>query len=184
MSDGEGGDRVVIPFPTQPRKKHIPTPETRKIVHRAAGLGLIREQIAQLLMIHPNTLDRHYKTELKTAEALLNFNVAQNLYSIATSDTHKSAASAAMFWMKTRAGWRETTRHEITGADGGQLVHSVVKSDTVEVRTLTHDEREALKMTLIEALAQQALPPPAGEETIDAEFEEVEDPEGGGEDED
>lgn len=32
---------------------------------------------------------------------------------------------AAMFYLKTQAGWRETNRHELTGADGETLLTGV-----------------------------------------------------------
>lgn len=172
-------DRVVVPFPVRPAKRHIPTDETRIIVHRAAGLGLTQDQIAHLIGVHPNTLAKRYKVELKTAEAFLNFNVAQNLYSIATNPGHKGAVAAAIFWMKTRGGWREVTRHEHTGEGGGPIQHQVVKADTIDVRTLTAEQREALRATLIEAMAQQALPAPApDEDAVDAYYEDIEEPAG------
>jgi hypothetical protein len=34
--------------------------------------------------------------------------------------------AAAIFWLKTRAGWRETDRREITGAGGEPLTVSYV----------------------------------------------------------
>jgi hypothetical protein len=33
----------------------------------------------------------------------------------------QAAAPAGMFWMKTRAGWRETVRQENTGPDGAPI---------------------------------------------------------------
>lgn len=32
---------------------------------------------------------------------------------------------AAIFWLKTRAGWKETSVHEVSGRDGGPIETSV-----------------------------------------------------------
>ena len=40
-----------------------------------------------------------------------------NLYRKATGDG-REAVIAAIFWLKTRAGWKEITSHEIAGRDG------------------------------------------------------------------
>ena len=40
---------------------------------------------------------------------------------LATGATHSDCVRAAMFWAKTRMGWRETSVQEITGKDGATL---------------------------------------------------------------
>jgi hypothetical protein len=52
--------------------------------------------------------------------ARANISVGRNLYRIATGNSPQ-AAPAAMFWMKTRAAWKETVRQENTGPDGGPI---------------------------------------------------------------
>lgn len=44
-----------------------------------------------------------------------NVRVAENLYRKATGDGRESV-TAAIFWMKARAGWRETSVQQIGGA--------------------------------------------------------------------
>ena len=44
-----------------------------------------------------------------------NAKVAENLYRKATGEGRESVI-AAIFWLKTRAGWRETSVHEIGGS--------------------------------------------------------------------
>ena len=43
--------------------------------------------------------------------------MAENLYRKATGEG-REAVTAAIFWLKTRAGWQETTAREIGGRDG------------------------------------------------------------------
>lgn len=94
------------------RRAHEPTEKDRKQVTVMAGIGLTHDQIAKVLGISDETLRKYYGNELETAEALMNAQVAQNLFSIATSKGAGSVA-AAIFWMKTRAGWRETIKAEV-----------------------------------------------------------------------
>tara|TARA_R110000868_G_scaffold62328_4_gene188447 strand:- start:3902 stop:4261 length:360 start_codon:yes stop_codon:yes gene_type:complete len=95
-----------------PRKSHEPTEKDRKQVMVMAGIGLTHDQIGKVLGISDETLRKYYSQELDTAESLMNAQVAQNLFSIATSKGSGSVA-AAIFWMKTRAGWRETIKAEV-----------------------------------------------------------------------
>ena len=94
------------------RRAHEPTEKDRKQVTVMAGIGLTHGQISKVLGISDETLRKYYDHELETAEALMNAQVAQNLFSIATSKGSGSVA-AAIFWMKTRAGWRETIKAEV-----------------------------------------------------------------------
>jgi len=79
--------------------------------------------------------------------------VADNLYNIATNPDHKSSAAAAMFWMKTRLGWRETNRTEVTGPDGQPLR---VETTAIDPRTLSAEQRDQLRDILMTAISNQA----------------------------
>ena len=50
--------------------------------------------------------------------------IAENLYRKATGDGRESV-TAAIFWMKARAGWREIQRQEITGPSGDDLTLTI-----------------------------------------------------------
>ena len=88
-------------------------------VHLAlAGFGTRHEDIATYLGVTRPTLRKHYKEELATGSIKANSAVAKTLYKLAIDGDSRSC----MFWLKTRAGWRETDRHEITGAEGAPLI--------------------------------------------------------------
>jgi hypothetical protein len=87
---------------------HVPTKETRFKVWIMAAAGHIQDRIAGVLQISHMTLRKHYRQELDFGMDEANANVATNLYRIAIGRTAQ-AAPAAMFWLKTRAGWRETS---------------------------------------------------------------------------
>ena len=96
------------------RIAHAPTMETRRQVESMAGFGIPQEDIARSLGMVIRTLKKFYKVELATGSIKANAAVAQNLFRRATSEDSQSV-SAAIFWLKTRAGWKETVVQEHAG---------------------------------------------------------------------
>jgi hypothetical protein len=83
-----------------------PSEEGRKMVEAMASVGVPQDEICVVLGIDAKTLRKHFREELDSAMIKANAKVAANLYRQATKDDFK-AAPAAMFWAKTRMGWRE-----------------------------------------------------------------------------
>lgn len=82
---------------------HIPTEENKEIVKQHSVVGTPQSVIAEILDIDDKTLRRHYRKELDFSTSQSNAAVGGSLYKKAMSgDT-----AAMIFWMKTRAGWRE-----------------------------------------------------------------------------
>jgi len=102
------------------RPAHQPTDADRKLCRTLSGYGVPQEEIARQIGIHQETLRTHYRDELDGGIAQANAKVAESLFKRATSDGPQ-AVSAAIFWMKTRAGWRDVNVHEHTGKDGGAI---------------------------------------------------------------
>lgn len=100
-----------------PRAKHDPTPQQRQMVGVAKAAGLTHQQIADLISIDEKTLVKHYGAELKQAHSKAVVNIANNLYKRACGDS-KEAVTAAIFWLKTRGGWKETQAIEHSSPDG------------------------------------------------------------------
>lgn len=78
-------------------------------VSALVGFGIPETDIATFLGISPPTLRLHYRTELDSGTIAANARVAKSLFDNAIK--HNNVA-AQIFWMKTRAGWRETVRVE------------------------------------------------------------------------
>ena len=90
------------------RPPHEPTRETRRMVEHHAAIGTPHAQIAKLLALSVNTLKKHYGEELELGLARANAVVSGTLF----TEAKRGNITAAIFWMKTRGGWRETSRVE------------------------------------------------------------------------
>lgn len=86
--------------------EHVPTPENRKAVEAMAGYGIPEEDIGRAIGLGDKALRKHYRDELDLGHVTANTAVAQNLFKIATG-TGREAVTAAIFWLKCRAGWSE-----------------------------------------------------------------------------
>ena len=100
------------------QKPHKPTPEMRKQVEQASGLGLPHDQICALIGISDETLRKYYKSELGIGKAKASAAVAKTLFNKATvgQDT-----TAMIWWTKAQMRWSETVKQELTGAEGEPL---------------------------------------------------------------
>ena len=124
------------------RPAHVPTDETRNLVELLSGFGIPQDEIARLVGIDPKTLRFHYADQIELGTIKATAKVAQNLFTMACKPT-REGLSAAIFWLKVRAGWSEyaprlprsdeplgkkefAVRDALTAGDGtewGQLVN-------------------------------------------------------------
>ena len=86
-----------------------------------AGYGVPEADIAGVIGVDPKTLRKHYRSELDHGHVKANAKVAENLYRKATGDGRESVI-AAIFWLKTRAGWKETSVQELNAGKDSQVV--------------------------------------------------------------
>jgi hypothetical protein len=98
-----------------------------------AALGIQEVKIAKVFKVAEKTLRRHCREELDTGEAVANFSVGRFLFDAAngmepyTKEDGKrglrylgvtsATITAAIFWMKTRAHWKELMMHGGTGPE-------------------------------------------------------------------
>lgn len=103
-------------------KPFEPTEEQRQIVTMAAAVGQTHESIARLIGIGKGTLQDHFSEELALGIDQANLKVGGNMFKMATGNPEsKSTVTAAIWWTKARMGWKDTSRVENTGADGGPI---------------------------------------------------------------
>ena len=100
-----------------------PDDQTREFVKLCVMGGIPQEDIAGVIGITDKTLRKHFRYELDTAYERANAKVVNTAFQMATDGKN---ASMTMFWLKTRMGWKETQRHEHTGADGERLQGSTI----------------------------------------------------------
>jgi hypothetical protein len=101
-----------------------PDSGTARQVEAMAGYGVPVADIATVLAIDPESLRQLYRAELEGGHIKANSKVAENLYRRATGEG-REAVIAAIFWLKTRAGWKETSVHEVGGVLGNPLAVEV-----------------------------------------------------------
>jgi uncharacterized protein YjcR len=94
--------------------EHIPTEETRKLVRSLSAVGIKYVDIANKLDISDDTLVKHYKKDLEDGRVDANASIGQTLFQQAKNGN----TAAAIFWLKTRANWKETNAVEHSGEVG------------------------------------------------------------------
>ena len=116
--------------------QHEPTPEQRHIVQLHATIGTPQEDIAKVIGIDPKTLRLHYRDELDLASAKANAVVGGALFNKAKAgDT-----TAMIFWMKTRAGWKET--HGVEHSGSVDHKHSARNMTDDELAAYLHNDTD------------------------------------------
>ena len=99
------------------RPAHHPDDVQRRQVEALAGYGVPEAEIAALVGVDAKTLRKHYRHELDHGHSKANAKVAENLYHMALGQG-REAVTAAIFWLKARARWKEVSAHEHGGPDG------------------------------------------------------------------
>ncbi len=109
------------------KEAHQPTEKTRAEIVALRSYGVPIKEVASYIGIDDKTMYKYYRAELEQSAMKANANVGKFLYQAAsgqaltTGATHSDCVRAAMFWAKTRMGWKETNVQEHTGANGGVI---------------------------------------------------------------
>ena len=82
-------------------------------IEALAGYGMSVAEIASIYRLEQAMVRETFAHELEAGEAKANARVAENLYRKATGEG-REAVTAAIFWLKARAQWKERTVSEIT----------------------------------------------------------------------
>lgn len=107
-----------MPNPTP----HLPTKATRDTVSLHALVGTPQTTIAKVLGIDAKTLRKNYRDELDYALAKANATIGGTLFNKAKGgDT-----SAMIFWLKTRAGFREKAEETEKGDNMPELLSKLI----------------------------------------------------------
>lgn len=132
------------------RRAHQPDPALRRQVEAMAAYGIPETDISRVVGIDAKTLRKHYREELDLGETKANAQVAGFLFNSARSGN----VTAQIFWLKTRARWRETpTELRHSGSIGRKemceytdeelmaiIREGVAEHGLVSIKTITADD--------------------------------------------
>ena len=119
---------------------HQPTDKTRAEIVALRSYGVPIKEVAAYIGIDDKTLYKYYREELENSATKANANVGKFLYQAAsgqaltTGATYSDCVRAAMFWAKTRMGWKETNVQEHTGKDGTALQPPVFNLQPIKAK--------------------------------------------------
>jgi len=107
-----------------PDRTHYPTDAQRQLVALHTTMGTTQDVLADILGIDKKTLRKHYREELDQSTAKANAQIGGALFNKAKGgDT-----TAMIFWMKTRAGWREKQDVNHVSEDGSMTPTTIILS--------------------------------------------------------
>src|SRR5687767_15670795 len=132
------------------RRAHQPDLSQRKQVEAMAAYGLPETAISQVIGIDPKTLRKCYREELDLGETKVNAQVAGFLFNSARSGN----VTALIFWLKTRARWRETPMElKPSGSIPKGSIHDYTDAELIDI---IRQGAVPLGLTSIEAIQQVA----------------------------
>src|SRR5215204_2395757 len=130
------------------RRAHLPDPAVRRQVEAMADYGIPEIDMAHVVGIDPKTLRKHYRDELDLGETKANAQVAGFLFNSARSGN----VSAQIFWLKTRARWRETpVELKHSGTIGRRDLSQLSDEDLLNIIGSVGAELQATEPVLVEA---------------------------------
>ena len=135
------------------RRAHRPDPSSRRQVEAMAAYGIPETDISRVVGVDAKTLRKHYREELDLGETKANAQVAGFLFNSARSGN----VTAQIFWLKTRARWRETPvelRH--SGSIARREMHEYSDEELMDI---IRTEAAQLGLSPREAIKQDAQQP-------------------------
>jgi hypothetical protein len=110
-------------------RAHKPDVGSRRQVEAMAAYGIPEIDVARVIGIDPKTLRKHYRDELDLGETKANAQVAGFLFNSARNGN----VTAQIFWLKTRARWRETpTELRHSGSIGTRDVSELTDQELMD----------------------------------------------------
>ena len=123
------------------RKAFLATDAMREQVRSLAAHGIRQEDIATMIRCDTKTLRKHFRNELDLGIAEANAKVTGFLFDAAEG----GSVAAQIFWLKSRANWREAKEPEnpTPGSDAEAVSQVVIVPDNGRDSGLTEVLRKA-----------------------------------------
>jgi hypothetical protein len=103
-----------------------PSPQDRGTVEGYVIAGTPQQDIADILGISINTLRKHFAKELRLGMQKANAIVGGTMFKMITEDRNPAVA---IFWAKTRMGWREQPAQEDPEEYGRRVREAIEAAD-------------------------------------------------------
>jgi hypothetical protein len=140
------------------RTVFVVTDTLREKVRYLAGLGVPQDDVAKIIGCAPKTLRKRFRDELDRGVAEANATISGFLFAAAKAGN----ITAMIFWLKTRAHWRErvAANDPSANADAGSNSDMVlVLPDNSRDPELTQLLQEAQQKYFARKRQQRQLPP-------------------------
>jgi hypothetical protein len=121
-----------------PRTAFVVTHAMREKVRYFAGLGGRQDDIAKMIGCAPKTLRKRFRSELDRGVAEANATMSGYLFAAAKAGN----VTAQIFWLKTRAHWREGAAQDAQAADA-QAPRADAEADSPVLLVLPDNSRDA-----------------------------------------
>ena len=121
-----------------PRTAFVVTHAMREKVRYFAGLGGRQDDIARMIGCAPKTLRKRFRSELDRGVAEANATMSGYLFAAAKAGN----VTAQIFWLKTRAHWREGAAQDAQAADA-QAPRADAEADSPVLLVLPDNSRDA-----------------------------------------
>jgi hypothetical protein len=136
--------------PPLPRKAFGVNDAMRERVRYLAGVGVPQDDIAKILGCAPKTLRKRFRADLDRGVAEANATMCGFLFAAAKAGN----IPAIIFWLKTRAHWREGAAQDAQAADA-QAPRADAEADSPVLLVLPDNSRDA-ELTQVLRNAQEA----------------------------
>jgi hypothetical protein len=137
-----------------------PTTEQRRLVADLVAFALTAEQIATLVVdprtskqISRRSLYRHFRREMAVGAPKANAEIAGALFRAAK----RGNVVAQIFWLKTRAGWREVQYVQVIPTPGEMTTEQL--DEAIERAQADIAAREAAESNVASLAAYRKKPP-------------------------
>jgi hypothetical protein len=121
-----------------PRTAFVVTHAMREKVRYFAGLGGRQDDIAKMIGCAPKTLRKRFRSELDRGVAEANATMSGYLFAAAKAGN----VTAQIFWLKTRAHWREGAAQDAQAVDA-QAPRADADADSPVLLVLPDNSRDA-----------------------------------------